>query len=256
MAAEHEIWLERGEIYALGALDGEDLQQFEAHLASGCSICPAYVRETHQTLTLLHQSLRLEAPPPSLRGRILERIAPIARPVREERSSWMNWNWWGLGIGAVATAAVALVLTWNLNRTRSELEKVKEQLALVQTESAQKDEQLRLLSSPDVRLVELKGLEAAPAAVGKFFWNPTLRDGLLVTSGLAQTPADKAYELWGIVGNEPVGVGLFTVNEKGQARFYMPALPQAKNFDKFAVTIEPAVGVAKPTGPMVLLGSL
>jgi hypothetical protein len=31
---------------------------------------------------------------------------------------------------------------------------------------------------------------------------------------------------------------------------------QVKNFDKFAVTLEPSAGVAKPSGPMVLLGSL
>jgi len=36
----------------------------------------------------------------------------------------------------------------------------------------------------------------------------------------------------------------------------MPALAGGKNFDKFAVTVEPAAGVPKPTGPMVLLGSL
>jgi anti-sigma-K factor RskA len=185
----------------------------------------------------------------------LERVAPSA-PAAEEKSFWFNWNWWGLGIGALATAIVALVLTLNLNRTRSELEKVKEQLAAVQRESAQKDEQLRLLSSSDVRLVELRGLETAPAAQGKFFWNPTLGLGLLVVNGLPQTPAGKAYELWGIAGNEPVAAGVFSVDEKGQARFNMPAIAKQKIFDKFAVTVEPAAGVVQPTGPMVLLGSL
>jgi hypothetical protein len=42
MATEHEIWLERGEIYALGTLDGEEVKEFETHLASGCAICEAY----------------------------------------------------------------------------------------------------------------------------------------------------------------------------------------------------------------------
>jgi len=36
----------------------------------------------------------------------------------------------------------------------------------------------------------------------------------------------------------------------------MPPLAQEKSFDKFAVTIEPAPGVVKPTGPMVLLGNV
>ena len=40
----HEEWLERAEIYALGALDGAELSQFEAHLAAGCSLCETQVR--------------------------------------------------------------------------------------------------------------------------------------------------------------------------------------------------------------------
>ena len=35
MSTEHAHWLERGDIYALGALDGEELKDFQAHLAIG-----------------------------------------------------------------------------------------------------------------------------------------------------------------------------------------------------------------------------
>ena len=120
---------------------------------------------------MLHRSLRPEVPPLAIKSRVLEQVAPQFRP-RQEKTSWFNWNWLGLGIGAVATAAVAFVLTSNLTRTQSELEKVKAQLAAAQIESAQKDELLQLLSSQEVRLVELKGLEAAPAAKGKVILEP------------------------------------------------------------------------------------
>lgn len=229
MSNEHEPWREHGEIYALGALDGQELKEFEAHLASGCAICQAYVRETRETLAVLHRSLRPEAPPLAIKSRILDQIAPqtIVRP-RQEKTPWLKWNWWGLGIGAVATAAVALVLIANLTRTQSELEKAKAQLAAAQIESAQKDELLQLLSSQDVRLVELKGLEAAPAARAKLFWNPGARSGILLTNGLPKTPTDKAYELWGIAGTEPFPAGVFRVDDQGQARFRMPVLGEGK----------------------------
>ena len=257
MATGHEHWHERGDIYALGALDGQELKEFEAHLASGCPICEAYLRETRETLAVLHRSLRPEAPPLAIKARVLDQVAPqgIAAP-RQEKASWLNWNWLGLGIGAVATAAVALALTTNLTRTQSELEKAKAQLADAQIELAQKDELLQLLSSQEVRLVELKGLEAAPAARAKLFWNPLARSGILLINGLPKTPADKAYELWGIVGTEPFPAGVFRVDDQGQARFRMPILGQGRNFDKFAVTLEPAAGAEKPSGPMVLLGNL
>jgi anti-sigma-K factor RskA len=256
MATGHEHWHERGEIYALDALDGQELNEFEAHLASGCSICDAYLRETRETLAVLHRSLRPEAPPLAIKSRIMDQIAPQATTrSRQEKTAWLNWNWLGFGIGAVATAAVALVLNSNLTRTQSDLEKAKEQLAAAQVESAQKDELLQLLSSPDIRLIELKGLEAAPAASAKLIWNPVARSGILLTNGLPKTPTDKAYELWGIAGTEPIPAGVFRVNDQGQARFRMPVLGQGKTFDKFAVTLEPAAGVEQPSGPMVLLGT-
>jgi hypothetical protein len=41
----HEEWLERAEIYGLGALDGDELGQFEAHLVE-CRVCEGHLRET------------------------------------------------------------------------------------------------------------------------------------------------------------------------------------------------------------------
>ena len=57
MATEHEYWTEQGEVFALGALDGREREEFEAHLAAGCSICETLVRETREALTLLPRTL-------------------------------------------------------------------------------------------------------------------------------------------------------------------------------------------------------
>jgi len=48
--AEPQYWREPGEIYALGALDGQALKDFEAHLAAGCPVCDGLSRETGATL--------------------------------------------------------------------------------------------------------------------------------------------------------------------------------------------------------------
>ena len=71
----HETWLDQADVYALGALEGEELVQFEAHLATGCTICAARLRETRETLRVLPESLPRVAPSPALRARVLERIA-------------------------------------------------------------------------------------------------------------------------------------------------------------------------------------
>jgi anti-sigma-K factor RskA len=257
MANDHGQWLERGEIYALGALDGEELNEFERHLASGCPVCAASVRETRETLKLLHESLPVESPPDELKGRIFEQIgpAPADRAYPKQFFS-VRWDWLGTGVAAAAAIVAIIVLALNLKRTQGQLQEMSAELDLARAQSEAKDEQLRLLSSPHIRLVELKGLDPHPDAQARVFWNPGARSGLLIASGLPQTPADHGYELWGIVGETPVPMGLFFADPNGRATFQMAPLAGDQKFGKFAVTIEPAPGADKPTGPMVLLGSV
>lgn len=314
----HDEWLERAAIYALGALDGEELTQFERHLADGCPTCAERLRETQETLTLLPRSLTPIAPPSGVRVRLLEQIAvegTSPRPVQRFRTR----RWWGVGVSALMAAGLLLALSVNLYRTRQELHRVQGMLstlqetlaqreqtlrtlsadleharqelqrvelvaatlraelakreetiqaerqelrrvegvvAALQTALAEQEGALRVLSSPQVRLVRLSGLPLSPGATGQLLWNPTARTGLFLTSGLPQTPRGRIYELWAIAGDEPIPAGVFGVDEGGHALLRLPELPRAKRFSKFAVTLEPAGGLPKPSGPMYLLGNL
>jgi anti-sigma-K factor RskA len=314
----HDEWIERAEIYALGALDGEELTQFEAHLALDCPVCENRLRETRETLTLLPRSLPPIAPPSAIRESVLARIAapsappPLVIPRR-------RWRWWGLAVNAPVAAGLLIALSLNLYQTRQalhhlegvasalraelnrreqalqtlsanlesarqelqrvegmvmtlqaelakrdeviqaerqELQHVQGMVATLQTELAERDDTLRLLASSQVRRVRLAGLPPSPGAAGQLLWNPEARSGLLLTSGLPPTPPNRIYELWAIAGDEPVPAGIFAVDEGGHALLRLPQLSKAKKFTKFAVTLEPTGGVPKPSGPMLLLGSL
>ena len=93
MAQEH--WQEHHDIYALGALDGQELKDFEAHLAPGCAICEARGRETHEALNLLNRSLQPLTPRAVVKRRVFEQIekqnvvpigaAPLKTPRRWQR---------------------------------------------------------------------------------------------------------------------------------------------------------------------------
>ena len=251
----HDEWLERAEIYVLGALDGEELNQFEAHLASGCPLCERQLRESREALVQLPRSLAPVEPPRSVKADLLKRIAPEAK-VPISGKSRFRWLWWGVGAGALAAAGLLIVVSWNLIAAGNQLRELKAQIVALQAQVAQREELIRFLSDPQVRLVNLAGLPPSPGARGQLLWNPLSRAGLLLVTGLPPIPADKAYELWGIAGAEPVPAGVFVVNEQGLALFRLLALPESKSFDKFAVTLEPAGGVPQPTGSMVLLGSL
>jgi anti-sigma-K factor RskA len=303
----HEEWLPQAEIYALGALDGDELTAFEAHLTAGCPQCEQQIYTTREALTLLPRALTPVAPPLHVRTRLLEQIATepsSAPPV----TSLPRRRWWLMGVSALA-AGLLIALSYQLYQARQELQQVHGVVSSLRTELQQRDvalqtarqevlrttqliaslraelakhedtleaerrelqrvvatlqdeikahdNTLRLLSTPQVRLVRLAGLAASPGASAQLLWNPAARTGLLLTSGLPQTPRNRVYELWAIAGNEPVPAGIFDVDAAGHAFLRLPALPGTRRFDKFAVTLEPAGGVPKPTGPMHLLGSL
>jgi anti-sigma-K factor RskA len=250
----HDEWLARADVYALDALDGQELREFEAHLAAGCEPCEAHLRETREALTLLPRSLAPVTPPPEIKSRLLTQIAP--RADHRETSPGPRWLWWGMGAGAVAAAGLIIVLSWSLVSTRQALDRLEGQVAGMQTALAERDDALRLLSDPRVRFVGLAGLPPSPDASAQVVWDPVTREGFLLTTRLPVAPSDKAYELWAIAGNEPVPAGVFRVDRAGRALLRLPHLPEGKTFDKFAVTLEPAAGVQKPSGPMHLLGSV
>ena len=257
----HDAWIGQADVYALGALDGEELAQFEAHLATGCAICAERLRETREALTLLPRSLPPVVPPPPLRARVLERIGaerPVAgasvalRPERRrDRVLW--WAGWA---GLAAAAALLVVVNLQLSTTRQELRALQGRLATLQTQLAEREETLRFLSDPSVRYVSLGGLKPTPDASAWLLWNPATRQGLLLARGLPSAPTGQAYELWAIAGAEPVPAGVFPVDAAGRALLRLASLPAGHTFDAFAVTLEPAGGVAKPTGPMHLHGKV
>jgi anti-sigma-K factor RskA len=303
----HEVWLAQAEIYALGALDSDELTAFETHLAAGCPVCERHILTTREALTLLPHALTSVAPPSHVRERLLEQIATEA--ARPQPAMHLPRRWWMMAASVLAAAGLLLALSYRFYQTRQELQhaqgvasalraelqqreadlqaerrellratelvatlqaelaKREETLeaerrdlqrlvATLQSEREERDETLRLLSTPQVRLVQLAGLAASPSASAQLLWNPAGQTGLLLTSGLPQIPRDKVYELWAIAGKEPAPAGLFEVDGAGRAFLRLPPLPRGKRFTKFAVTLEPAGGVPKPTGPTHLLGSL
>jgi hypothetical protein len=110
MATEHEHWQEQSEIFALGALDGQELRDFEAHLASGCAICEAYLREARETLNLLHRSLQPMTPSAAIKERVLQQIAgekivPITVAQPKQTRGWQRIT------GTIAACIIGVCFT-------------------------------------------------------------------------------------------------------------------------------------------------
>lgn len=70
----HEELLDLAEIYALGALDGDELAAYQAHLATGCAQCQARVSEASVALTDLPGDYQALTPPAAVKTRIFAEI--------------------------------------------------------------------------------------------------------------------------------------------------------------------------------------
>jgi anti-sigma factor ChrR (cupin superfamily) len=78
-------------LFSLGALDGAELQAFEAHLAEGCEICRAECDAFGETAAQLPLAAVEHRPPDSLRTRLLARTAAPATAMHVLRSTEGKW---------------------------------------------------------------------------------------------------------------------------------------------------------------------
>src|SRR6266403_2505419 len=68
----HEPFETLAAVYAVGALDGDDLAQFEAHLPT-CAVCQAALREAQDALARAMLSTPPQAPPAETRAALVRR---------------------------------------------------------------------------------------------------------------------------------------------------------------------------------------
>ena len=249
----HETYETLAAVYAVGALDGDDLAQFEVHLAEGCQPCATALRESREALARLALGDTRAVPPAEVKSALMARIGTAPRAAaRPSRAGWLTW--------AAATAAVvalAAMLTSGIVASRYEarLGQMAREMA-AERERLQREEAARatyqgvveLLRDPATRVIELRS-PSASNAIARLIWNDKA-GGHLIVSNLPPAPEGKAYELWALGGAQPRPAGLFQVDASGRVAQKVEAGGEPPK--GFAVTLEPATGVPAPTGPIVM----
>jgi anti-sigma-K factor RskA len=240
MATAHEEWLELSGIYALGALDEQEQKNFEAHLATGCAICEAYIRETREALLLLHRSITPMTPSASVKTRLLDHIASdkIVPLPAKPRTTWRRWR---VITGTLAAGIVGAVLAGTLITKRYEPRHT------VYTSV------INLLRDPATRDLPLYGTGPTPKAAGRFLWNESGEGHIFVTN-LPPAAEGKMYAVWTIAqSSSPRYVGTIKTDTSGQGGLHINTTRSDQPVETFAVTLEPVGTTAAPTGPMVLV---
>lgn len=256
------------DLYALGALDGEERQRFEAHVRS-CEACQKQLAQAREVAALVGLTAAEAAVPPAVKARLMEKIqkdkdatqqaaAQTAQKPARKRARWgLRFS---LGF-AMAAVVLALVCFWlwkqdtlheqQLSRMMARLEKTQ---AEAQRSQADVRAMTRVVSAPDTVQVDLAHQAGTPPGTAHVFYNG--RMGIIIYTGvIAPAPSDKSYQLWLVPDSgAPVSAGLVEADQAtGAAVAHLPRGLAAK---AFAVTLEPKGGRPQPTGPKVLVGTV
>jgi anti-sigma-K factor RskA len=272
-AMNHEKLAELCSIYALGALDGEELREFEAHLRTGCQLCALQIQEYGEAVSLIPEALANVKPSQDLKSRLMARLdqetaAPrvvdFKTAAKITPASPARKRGWLLPWACAAAAAIALMVSLSrvsslqreLDQQRERLGQRLEELKVFEKLLSEEKEITQFVSQPGVRMTPLAGTDKSPQAAGKILWSAEEKKALFYASKLPALPEGKTYQLWIIANNKPFDAGIFSVDPQGRSFLRVPSLSEADKAQKFAVTVEPAGGVPQPTGDMHLLGSL
>lgn len=238
----HEIHALSG-AYAVDALDADERDRFEEHLAS-CATCQDEVASLQETTALL--GAVEETPlPAGLRDRVLADIKTV-RPLPPEGGGILSDipnlttrrrlrpRWSGLvGIAAAAALVVGGVVVWEQTRDDAAQEQVTSPIDAI-------------LRARDVKHVSVDLPGGASATV---FSSLAHNRAVLVTDDMPPAPEGRVYQVWLQKGDRMVPAGL--MSEGGHQEVLLDG--KVAGASGAGITVEPEGGSEEPTSAPVAL---
>jgi anti-sigma-K factor RskA len=268
----HEESIEFLATYALDAVEGEEREAVEEHLAE-CPRCRAELDAFREVTTALGNSVE---PLPEglwttiasrLPGRDDEERPPMPRLMRDEADGVDGTDGGDGGEGplarlhtrenapgrgrfatvaaiVVAAAAVVTVLSVSLVHANDQVSQLQRSLGA----GAPPGTVVAALETPGHKVVNME--RANHVRLAQF----VIADGrgYLVTSTLPALSADHTYQLWAVINGQTISLGLMG-QRPDQATFTLAGSPSVS---KLAITVEPSGGAVLPSRPMVAQGTV
>ena len=173
-------------LYAVDALEGDELARFEAHLAT-CPECRAEVEGFRETTAAMATTATV-APPSSARDAVLAEVSrtrqvpPVIDEVAAHRTHRRRW---GAVVAVAAAVVVIAAIAGVFVRNAS-------------THARETDQIAAVVSRDDAQTVKLSGEDHESV---KLVWSPSANEAVLLSDDLAPPPEGKTYELWAVAGD-------------------------------------------------------
>lgn len=255
--------------YSIGATDPDETAQVQHHLASCRQAAVELADYLALSDALLFSAPAVEAPAAiEDRLRALTSVPASASPEAVSRRSPGREGPWrrlrralaapqfrpALVLGAAALVALLVVSLYAGGQVRRLRESQAELIAQLDQQQAV----LTQVGEGDFLRITLPAGPAGEAtgAYATVVCNPTQRAGFVLAEGLPPLPADQAYQLWLIHGEERVSGGIFEPDSQGYGRIAFLAPQPMGEYEAIGISAEPIGGSAAPTSPAVIQGSL
>jgi len=262
---------------ALDALDAEEREALHAHLA-GCAECRAELASLREAASLLaHTAPHVPLDPARsdrIRARLLARAAadvrggeaaapvvaaapeprviPIASRRRPALPAWLAAA--ASLLIAIGLGAYALTLRGRVASLEQQTASLSRDRGRLESTLAEREETLAALAGPEVRVITLASTqERAPS--GRMFWNPARRRYTFFAYNLPQVRPGREYQLWLITPAGPVAAPTFRPGRNGAGSVEGAYDLPNEQIRAVAVTEEPAGGLPKPTGEVLIVGN-
>ncbi len=265
-----EILAELIPAYSVGATDAEETALVERLL----QVCPEGAAELESYLSFadaLNYAAPSMQPPASLHDKLMAAAAasakpsvahptsvtsvstpsvpvqPVLTPVRAAPPAARVLSFNRILAGAAGIAAALLIIS-NLywaNQVSGLQQQQRDTVALMRS---QQDALVSLGtgSADRIQLVSTSGTDASNV-LATVLWSPQTTTGILLSEYLPALNPGRAYQLWGIQGDQPVSVGVFEMDEQGVGVLVFNANQPISNYDVVAITDEPSGGSDQPT---------
>jgi len=227
------------ESYVLGLASPEERIEFEQM----CTQYPELVEARNNFELSLEEQARKNVvqPPGGVKDKIWNKIQQTTVPntskivqMEPTTSRFAALRW-------VAAAAIILFLIGGFLAIKfyNDNKNLKAELKSSQDAQAQLDQRLRkmadeqqIMNDPHTTVVNMVGLKGSPLSAN-IYWDSTSANVYMIVKNMPKLPSDKQYQLWALINNKPVDLGLFDGGEK-----VILKMNNTQKADAFAITIE------------------
>ena len=238
------------ESYVLGLASPEERLEFEKICASHPEVVEA---RTNFELSIEKQAFEnAMAPPSGSKEKIWSTIQKsnmtstskiIAMEPRKSRSTGLRW----FAAASVALLLLASYFAYTLYNKNRQLQAKIDRNDSLMTQMAEGE---KIMHDPNVMVVNMVGLKGSSSSAS-VYWDSTRTDVFMVVKNMPRLPSDKQYQLWALIGNKQLDLGLFDPPESNVI-FKMKNTQKA---DAFAITIENRGNAGGPDlGQLQLMG--